>query len=61
MNAKTTFKTAHRQARINRSRGQWLHNPIRIADGYPGLFVGADGQLRSFAGFSAPELFRIGR
>ena len=59
---RTIYKAAHREARRNRRGGLWLCNPVRIADGYPGLFVGADGQIRSFAGFSAaPELFRIGR
>jgi hypothetical protein len=39
------YKAAHRQARINASNGLWLRNPVRLVDGWPGVFVGASGRL----------------
>ena len=51
--ARARYKAAHRLARRNRRDGLWLHNPIRIADGYPGLWVEASGQVVEFAGFNA--------
>ncbi len=52
-----TYIKAHQQARVNRARGEWLKNPIRIADGNPGLWVQADGQVVVFVGFSKPYMW----
>jgi|GEM_PF-5759790 len=60
--AKAAYDEAHRLARVNRREGRWLENPVRVEDGYPGLFVRADGQVACFAGFvAAPDLFQVGR
>jgi hypothetical protein len=40
-----TYRRAHREARINRREGRFMHNPVRITDGYPGLWVEASGQV----------------
>jgi hypothetical protein len=54
------YRAAHREARLNARKGLWLENPVRVEDGYPGVFVGADGRPRRFAGFSsAPDLFPV--
>jgi len=42
---RTEYRAAHRLARVNRRAGRWLHNPVRLTEGYPGLWVGADGRV----------------
>lgn len=60
IDARARYRAAHREARLNAKQGLWLQNPVRVVDGYPGVFVGADGQARRFAGFSsAPDLFPV--
>lgn len=48
---KEQYRAARREARKNRRLGLWLRNPVRAVDGFPGEFVGADGQVFGFYGF----------
>lgn len=57
---RTRYRAAHRQARLNAKQGLWLQNPVRLVEGYPGVFVGANGSPYGFAGFNAaPDLFQV--
>lgn len=46
------YKAAHQISRIHRARGlAWPMNPTRLAPGWPGIFVGSDGQAYGWYGF----------
>lgn len=46
MNMRDLYNRTHREARRNRWHGvASLHNPVRLTEGYPGLWVHADGSI----------------
>lgn len=51
MGAREKYRAARRLARDLKWSGRWLETPVRIADGYPGQWVQADGQVVGFRGF----------
>jgi hypothetical protein len=52
------YSKARHEARVNRRNGVcWMKNPVRLVDGWPGVFVSADGSLRYFAGFNTDNMF----
>jgi len=49
---KQQYRAARKTARQNKGRGLWLHNPIRLTPGYPGLWVGSDSRIYGWFGFT---------
>lgn len=45
------YRAAHRAARVLRGQGRILECPIRVRDGWPGIFVSSTGELKGWFGF----------
>jgi hypothetical protein len=53
------YQEARRQARTHKGKGEWLHLPVRVTNGYPGEWVGANGTVYGWYGFDTMwELLR---